>query len=79
MRIYKMLFRYLYIFLISGSMYMNNYLISPLQTIDDEDIIIVEDRTYYDKFSFKNNWAETWKDSDIWWKIFLRKKINPTI
>ena len=79
MRIYKMLFRYLYIFLISGSMYMNNYLISPLQTIDDEDIIIVEDRTYYDKFSFKNNWAETLKDSDVWKKYFKKKKINPTI
>tara|TARA_B100000029_G_C17492431_1_gene929609 strand:+ start:941 stop:1078 length:138 start_codon:yes stop_codon:yes gene_type:complete len=45
---------------------MNNYLISPLQTIDNEDIVIVENRTYYDKFSFKNNWAETWKDSDVW-------------
>ena len=36
---------------------------------DWEDIIIVTDRNYYDKYSFKNNWVEEkdwWNYSDVW-------------
>jgi len=39
---------------------------SSEELIDDEDIIIVETRNYYDMFSFKTNWANSWKDSDVW-------------
>ena len=36
---------------------------------DWEDILIVSDRNYYDKYSFKNNWVEEkdwWNYSDVW-------------
>ena len=32
---------------------------------DDEDIFNVSDRNYYDKYSFKTNWADSWKESNI--------------
>lgn len=38
-------------------------------TTDWEDILIVSDRNYYDKYSFKNNWVEEkdwWNYSDVW-------------
>ena len=36
---------------------------------DWEDILIVTDKNYYDKYSFKNNWVEEkdwWNYSDVW-------------
>ena len=33
--------------------------------IDDDDIINVSDRNFYDKYSFKTNWANSWKESNI--------------
>ena len=42
-------------------------------TTDWEDILIVSDRNYYDKYSFKNNWVEEkdwWNYSDVW-KIII--------
>ena len=33
--------------------------------IDDEDILNVSDKKYYDKYSFKTNWADNWKESNI--------------
>lgn len=33
--------------------------------IDDEDILNVSDKKYYDKYSFKINWADNWKESNI--------------
>lgn len=32
----------------------------------DDDYIIVETEDYYDKYSYKDNWATSWKDSDVW-------------
>lgn len=33
---------------------------------NDEDYITVETYDYYDKYSYKDNWATSWKDSDVW-------------
>jgi len=33
---------------------------------DWEDILTVYDCNYYDKYSFKDNWATSWRDSDVW-------------
>ena len=38
----------------------------PEEIIDEEDILKVETRNYYDKYSFKTNWALSWEDSDVW-------------
>ena len=35
-------------------------------TTDWEYILVVSDRNYYDKYSFKDNWASSWVDSDVW-------------
>ena len=44
-------------------------LIFITNTTEWEDIIIVTDRNYYDKYSFKKNWVEEkdwWNYSDVW-------------
>jgi hypothetical protein len=33
---------------------------------DWEDILTVHDLNYYDEYSFKDNWAISWRDSDVW-------------
>ena len=45
---------------------LNKKLISEPIKIDDDDILIVLPRKYYDKYSFKDNWADSWKDSNVW-------------
>jgi hypothetical protein len=45
---------------------LNKKLISKPRKINLDDDIIVRDLYYYDKFSFKDNWAKSWKDSDVW-------------
>lgn len=32
----------------------------------DDDYIIAETVDYYDEYSYKDNWATSWKDSDVW-------------
>ena len=41
-------------------------LISEPIKIDDDDLSRVLPLKYYDKYSFKDNWANSWKDSDVW-------------
>ena len=45
---------------------LNKKLISEPIKIDDDDLIRVLPVKYYDKYSFKDNWANSWKDSDVW-------------
>ena len=45
---------------------LNKKLISEPVKIEDEDIIRVLPLKYYDKYSFKDNWADSWKDSNVW-------------
>jgi len=45
---------------------LNKKLISEPIKIDDDDIIRVIPSEYYDKYSFKDNWADSWKDSNVW-------------
>ena len=45
---------------------LNNKLVSEPVKIDDDDIIRVLPLKYHDKYSFKDNWADSWKDSNVW-------------
>jgi len=45
---------------------LNNKLVSEPVKIDDDDIIRVLPLKYHDKYSFKDNWADSWKDSSVW-------------
>lgn len=45
---------------------LNKKLISEPIKIDDDDVLIVLPLKYYDKYSFKDNWANSWRDSDVW-------------
>ena len=46
--------------------YVNTGPVTPVEDIIEEDILKVETRNYYDKYSFKTNWALSWEDSDVW-------------
>ena len=45
---------------------LHKKLISEPIKIDDDDILMVLPLKYYDKYSFKDNWANSWRDSDVW-------------
>ena len=45
---------------------INKKLIYAPQKIEEEDIIQVSTLKFYDTYTFKDNWAKSWKDSDVW-------------
>lgn len=42
---------------------MNEY--DDTEDINDEDFFEIQNKNYYDEYSFKTNWADSWEDSDI--------------
>ena len=68
MKFYLFLLIFNIYFMITSVFLFNSYYqpnLNQTETDLDEDIIEVQNKNYYDEYSFKTNWADDWSDSSI--------------